>query len=109
MGCKLKVNISKTFAMFDRRNTPESYLDELRSLVATYMFRHVMEDWAMQGVDFKHHLYVPETDKITGVVHHERADHCHLLKRIASEYFKVTLGNVHMMKWQGLSLTWYLT
>lgn len=44
-----------------------------------------MEDWATKGVDFKHHLYVPETDKTTGELHHERADHCHLLKRIASE------------------------
>ena len=38
----------------------------------------------MQGVDFSTHLYVPEVDPVTGLVHHERSDHNHLLKRIAS-------------------------
>ena len=35
-------------------------------------------------MDFRHHMYVPEVDPTTGAQHHERADHCHLLKRIAN-------------------------
>ena len=42
-----------------------------------------MEELKEQGVDFSSHLYVPEVDPITGLVHHDRADHNHLLKRIA--------------------------
>lgn len=36
-----------------------------------------------KGVDFSTHLYVPEVDPATGLVHHERSDHNHVLKRIA--------------------------
>ena len=35
------------------------------------------------GRDFSSHLYVPEIDPVTGHLHHERADHNNLLKRIA--------------------------
>lgn len=37
----------------------------------------------LQGVDFTSHLYVTDVDPVTGLVHHDRADHNHLLKRIA--------------------------
>ena len=36
-----------------------------------------------KGVDFRHHIYVPEVDMTNGATHHERAAHVHLLKRIA--------------------------
>ena len=68
-----------------RANTPESYLDKLRTLVATHWFRVVIEEYRQQGTDFTKYLYVPEIDKVTGHVHHERADHGHLLKRIAGK------------------------
>ena len=66
-----------------RRDTPESLLDKLRSVVATYQFRYDVQYWKGKGVDFSLHLYVPEVDPITEETHHERADHNHLLKRIA--------------------------
>ena len=66
-----------------RTNTPESYLDQLRSLVATYTYRSTIAYWNSRGVDFDTFMYIPEVDNITGEIHHDRADHCHLLKRIA--------------------------
>ena len=66
-----------------RSNTTESLLDKLRSIVATYTFRKRVAELKLQGVDFSSHLYVPEVDLVTGLVHHDRADHNHLLKRIA--------------------------
>ena len=36
------------------------------------------------GVDFSQHLFVPDVDPITGCVIHERSDHNHLIKRIAT-------------------------
>ena len=67
-----------------RANTEESLLDKLRSIVATYTYRKRVQEFKEQGVDFSTHLYVPEVDPVTGLVHHERSDHNHLLKRIAS-------------------------
>lgn len=66
-----------------RKDTPESLLDKLRSVVATYQFRCDVQHWKHQGVDFSLYVYVPQVDPITGDIHHERADHNHLLKRIA--------------------------
>ena len=66
-----------------RSKTEESLLDKLRSIVAIYTFRMRVQELKEQGVDFSSHLYVPEVDPITGLVHHDRADHNHLLKRIA--------------------------
>jgi len=66
-----------------RADTPESLLDKLRSVVATYQFRCDIQYWKNEGVDFSQYLYVPEIDPITGDILHERSDHNHLLKRIA--------------------------
>ena len=66
-----------------RKDTPESFLDMLRSVVAMYMYRDIIHKLQMEGRDFAHHLYVPERDPITGKEHHERGDHNHILKRIA--------------------------
>ena len=68
-----------------RKDTPESLLDKLRSVVATYQFRCDVQQWRHQGVDFSLYVFVPEVDPITGDIHHERADHNHLLKRIAKQ------------------------
>lgn len=67
-----------------RSKTVESLLDKLRSIVATYTFRKRLQEFKEQGVDFSTHLYVPEIDPVTGLVHHDRGDHNHLLKRIAN-------------------------
>ena len=61
---------------------PEGLLDKLRSLVATYRYRHRISELASEGVDLNTYLYVPEMDPITGYYFHEREDHCHILKRI---------------------------
>jgi len=66
-----------------REDTLESVLDKLRSVVAMYQFRCDVQHWKDQGIDFSLYAYVPEVDPITGDIHHERADHNHLLKRIA--------------------------
>ena len=66
-----------------KANTPESHLERLRSVLATLWFRVVVKDYKDTGVDFTKHLYVPEVDQITHELHHERADHGHLVKRIA--------------------------
>ncbi|KAK3741752.1 hypothetical protein QZH41_000568 [Actinostola sp. cb2023] len=65
-----------------RTNTPESYLDKLRSLVATYRYRHSVKLLKEGGIDFSLYVYIPETDPTTGDGFHEREDHCHILKRI---------------------------
>ena len=65
-----------------RPNIPESYLDKLRSVVATYRYRHKIAQFKEDGIDFSCYLYVPEVDPTTGDVFHEREDHCHILKRI---------------------------
>lgn len=66
-----------------RRDVPESYVDCLRSLIATLYYRYEVAQWKEQGVDFTAHLYVPEINPITGAEFHERGDHNHILKRIA--------------------------
>ncbi|OWF38671.1 hypothetical protein KP79_PYT23083 [Mizuhopecten yessoensis] len=67
-----------------RRDTPESFIDQLRSLVSTYVYRHTVSSLKSEGRDFSQHLYVPEIDKTTCNQHHERGDHNHVLKRIAT-------------------------
>ena len=46
--------------------------------------RHRIDTFLVQGVDFTTHLYVPECDVITGMPIHERGDHNHIFKRIAT-------------------------
>lgn len=68
-----------------KHDTPETMLDMLWSIVATYEFRFMVKSLTEEfGVDFSQHLYVPEIDPVTGAEHHERGDHNHILKRIAS-------------------------
>ena len=52
------------------------YLDKLRSLVATYRYRHRIQQFKEEGYDFSSYMYVPEVDPTTGAVFHEREDHC---------------------------------
>ena len=63
-------------------NVPEGYLDQLRSIVAIYRFRHRVEKYQDNAIDFSIYMYVPELDPTTGDIFHEREDHCHILKRI---------------------------
>ena len=63
-----------------RKNTPESLLDKLRSIVATYMYRRTIKELQLEGIDFAHHLYGPEIDPHTGEERHDRGDHNHIIK-----------------------------
>lgn len=65
-----------------KADTQENLTDKLKSLVATYRFRHRVAELKHQGVDFSTYLYIPEVNPVTGDVFHEREDHCHILKRI---------------------------
>lgn len=76
-----------------RKNCPETYLDQLRTIYATYKYRHMIETLKKTGVDFSMYMYIPEIDPVTGVEHHNRADHGHLLKRIAGK-----VPNAHNIK-----------
>lgn len=67
-----------------RRDTPESLLDKLRAIVATFKFRAAIDYWKERGVDFTTYLYVPEIDPVTGQERHDRGDHNHLFRRAAS-------------------------
>ena len=66
-----------------RRDTRESLLDKLRSVVATCRFRANIEYWKERGADFSTYLYVPEVDSFTEEERHDRGDHNHLFRRMA--------------------------
>ena len=77
-------------------NVPETEITTMRSLVATLYFRHDVATWKRKWADFSLYMYIPEVDPTTGKVHHEREDHCHILKRIAKHtregaYMKLNL------------------
>lgn len=67
-----------------RKDTPESYIDTLRSIMSTCIYRNTVNKLNQQGRDFSRHLYVPEVDQMTGKGYHERCDHNHILKRMAT-------------------------
>lgn len=67
-----------------RKDTPESYLDMLRTVVATYIYRDIVLKLKQEGRDFTCYLYVPEVDPATNTIHYERGDHNHILKRMAT-------------------------
>jgi len=50
-----------------QKNTEESLLDKLRSLVATYTVRNRVRKF-QDGVDFTQHLYLLEVDPVTSHV-----------------------------------------
>ncbi len=66
-----------------RKDTPESFLDMLRSIVATFLYRNKLEELKKEGADFSLYLYNPEVDEVMGTLRHDRSDHNHLVKRIA--------------------------
>lgn len=59
----------------------------LHAIIATYRFRHKVAILKNDDVEFSAYLHVPEIDPETKALHHERADHGHLLKRLACLYF----------------------
>ena len=67
-----------------RRDAPESLLDKLPSIVATYKFRATIDYWRERRVDFSTYLYIPEVDPVTSEERHDRGDHNHLFQRAAS-------------------------
>ena len=63
------------------RNTPETFLHCLLSLVGTFFFRHLVEEYKKVGADFSLYLYIPKIDPVTKDVRH---DHNHVYKRIGT-------------------------
>ena len=81
---------SETF----RSDISESYIEKMRAIIATLYYKYFLQDYAAKRVDCIYHLYVPEIDSITMMEFHERADHGHLLKRIAGGN---SLSNIHYL------------
>ena len=52
--------------------------------MAHYLYRHSVEEFTRNGVNFKEHLYVSEVDEKNGEHFDEREDHNHVLKRITA-------------------------
>ena len=50
----------------------------------TFLFRHAVQKLKSDGVDFSMYLHVPEVDPITNEVLHDRGDHNHVFKWIAT-------------------------
>ena len=63
-----------------KKDTEESFLDMMRSLVATCIYRDTIKRH-MENGDFSLYLHVPEVDPITKDVRHDRSDHNHLFRR----------------------------
>lgn len=61
-----------------RPNIPENYLDKLRSVVATFRYRHKIAQLKEHGVDCSCYLYVPEVDPTTGDIYYGWEKHCHI-------------------------------
>ena len=72
-----------------RFGAPGDYVAKCRTVLATYIFRHRIAELKAEGRDFTMYLYIPEKDAATGDSFHDRADHCHLLKRIAGTEFEI--------------------
>eukprot|EP00118_Oscarella_pearsei_P012490 m.92464 g.92464 ORF g.92464 m.92464 type:complete len:335 (+) comp36737_c0_seq8:893-1897(+) len=62
----------------------ESEIDYLRSLLAQLEYSRIVREYDESGVPFRTYMYVPEFDGVTGDFFHDREDHNHILKRIAS-------------------------
>lgn len=51
--------------------------------MATFVYRHSIQELLQQGVEFTKHLYVPEIDPHTEEEWHDQGDHNHIFRRIA--------------------------
>ena len=59
--------------------------DKLMSIIPQMEFNHQVNQWAVKGVPFKTHLYVPEKHPVTQTQFHEREDEGHVFKVYAIE------------------------
>ena len=64
-----------------KKDTEKSFLDMLRSFVATCIYRDKIKHLKGNGVDFSLYIYVPEVDPITKDERHDRSDHNHLFRQ----------------------------
>lgn len=62
---------------------PETLLDKLRLVMATFVYHHSIQELLQQGVDLTKHLYVPEVDPHTEEEGHDQGDYNHIFRRIA--------------------------
>ena len=76
----------------------ETYKDKMRSILAQYEYHKMILDWEKQGVPFRYHIYVPETNEVTKEPFHDREDEGHMLKvfhmiRYISQFILVSIEN----------------
>ena len=83
-----------------QKSAEETTTEKMRSLVLTYLFRAKVESLKLLGRDFSKSLYVPEVDPTTGDTIHARADHNHLLKRIAFHTRQGDNNKIDLRKWE---------
>ena len=84
-----------------RAGAPETQKEVMQSIFATYRFREELDILLVRyKADFKHHMYVPEVDPITGEIYHAREDHNHIVKRIAHHTRKGGPGNIKVKRFQ---------
>ena len=74
----------------------ETLGDVLKSLMATYHYKKLIETYESAGVDFRNHIYNPECDQNSGEFFHEREDHNHLLKRITNSLRSGEIPNIRL-------------
>jgi len=65
------------------KDTQETMLDKLCPIVATSVYRHAIQGFKQEGVDFTQHLYIPDLDPTTHEEWHDRGDHNHIYKWMA--------------------------
>ena len=94
----MDIDVSSKFPTVTNRGRQIYYWPPLpnKGQHATVYFRHDVATWKRKWADFSLYMYIPEVDPTTGKVHHEREDHCHILKRIAKHtregaYMKLNL------------------
>ena len=72
----------------------EGETEMMKSVIATYNYRHLVDVHKAQGRDFTKHTYIPAVDPITGKKHKEQEDHNHIEKRIGKHVREGEIPNV---------------
>lgn len=74
--------------------------ESLYTIAGTYLYRKMINDEKQNGRDFSIYMYIPEFDPVTGTYFHDREDHAHLYKRIATS---TRLGGPKHLEMKALS------
>ena len=77
------ISTSTELAVFSET---ETLGEQLKSIIAQMEYKHEVMSYDKNGIPFKSHLYVPETDSVTNMEFQEREDHNHVLKVSIMKY-----------------------